>query len=862
MKNDSMTTQDKSTYYYNNNKRVILARESSVYAVKFVTGRDPRDGSLSRAAFRLLNEESENIGYIPNYDFRIFKKQDVELKSSTLSSQFAMSRAVEELKVEPSIEFATVAYRRVQDIPATRIDDLMFSTREFIVQFKPEVSATQIAELNERHQVEMVKPVGYAENGYVLRAPDADGENGPVVLSNIYHETGMVLFAHPNFVQRKHLRTVMDTKKISRSKITDLHNSKNSFIKRADYLSQQWHLETALVTDAWAITRGSSSIKVAILDDGVDITHPEFADKVFSQYDFASGTADGLPKNTGDNHGTACAGVAVAAGVKAFGSAPDCSLIVANTPSFLGSVEEGEMFKWVCDQGADVISCSWGPKDMTGAVDPLPDNVRAAINYCVTQGRGGLGTCVFWAAGNGNESVSNDGYASNPDVIAVAASSSNETRSWYSDFGPEIFICAPSSGDSAVGELRIFTADRQGDDGYNPDKKTGLSHPADDLDYTDSFGGTSSATPLCAGIASLMLSINPELTVVEIKNILKNTADKIDNSGGNYDETGHSIFYGYGRINAAVAVESARDLIGADPIDDHSGSIPTITTVFETKRSEAPPLFEIEKAGRIMYAVELTSEAELFNTAIRESDRNELNFFGSWATGMVVETPYTIPAENWELLKSAERLYYRIHVADDSSWNNYGVSTADENPSNAPYFDIIGDVSPGNDDTGGEDEGGLSNEFSIKGPENIARDDQAPKFEINLGGRKMYAVEVATEASLFNNSVNGAKRESSNFYASWESGLSTKSPFVLPEDVWENLKVADALYYRAHVADDNNWSNYGLSVNDDEYASAPVMQILSDARFFKNRLATKSTVNIIPFILSEAKYEDEKLWQR
>ncbi|AGF98398.1 Calcium-dependent protease precursor [Methanosarcina mazei Tuc01] len=111
--------------------------------------------------------------------------------------------------------------------------------------------------------------------------------------------------------------------------------------------------------------------------------------------------------------------------------------------------------------------------------------MRAAVHYCVTQGRNGLGIPIFWAAGNGNESVSNDGYASNPEVMAVAASSNN------------------------------------------PD--TGISHPANDHDYTDDFGGTSSATPLAAGI-TVLLSINPNLRVEDVKQILRDTADKIDPS--------------------------------------------------------------------------------------------------------------------------------------------------------------------------------------------------------------------------------------------------------------------------------------------------------------------------------------------
>jgi subtilisin family serine protease len=818
----------------------------------------------------MLNEQSENIGSIPNYDFRIYKKEDTVRSDNGAAGNLAIVNELKSLKSEPSIEYATVAYRRDVNVPATQIDDLMFATQEFVVQFKPEVTKAQIDELNKAHQVVVVKALDYAQNGFVLLAPEAYGEKGPVVISNLYHESGLVKFAHPNFVQRKHTRAVAEKKKPVKTMAYAKSQTKVAATKRDDFLARQWHLETAKVKQAWDITRGSSNIKVAILDDGVDVTHPEFAGKIITQYDFATSVANGTPKTAADNHGTACAGVAVAKGVKSYGSAPGCSLIVANTPNFLGSVEEGDMFKWVCDQGADIISCSWGPRDGTGAVDPLPDNTRAAINYCVTNGRGGLGINVFWAAGNGDESVSNDGYASNPDIVAVAASSSNETRSWYSDYGPEVFICAPSSGDSSVGEMGIFTVDRQGNDGYNPDKKTGLKHPTDDINYTDSFGGTSSATPLAAGIAALMLSINPKLNTGDVRSILKDTADKIDNAGGNYDSDGHSNYYGYGRINACAAVIAARDVAGGGSsgntgTDTDTDTEPGITTTDQISRTDGPPTFEIDKGGRNLYAVEVAIEAELFNSATRESDRNDDNFFGSWSVGLDETTPYTLPEEVWNKLNSADRLYYRVHVADDSGWSKYGISTADADYDSAPSFEIAGEITDGGngDDSGTDDgDGGMSSDCSITAPASINSNDGPPAFDIGLGGRAMYAVETATEAALFNSETNEGNRDDSNFYASWSGGLLTALPFTMPSDAWEKLKCAGILYYRVHVADDSNWSNYSVSIADSDAENAPFIEITSTDRISKDAIGAKPVSGIKPFFLSDAKKEDEELWKK
>ena len=123
-----------------------------------------------------------------------------------------------------------------------------------------------------------------------------------------------------------------------------------------------------------------------------------------------------------ENHGTACAGVACGNGTNgASGVAPRAKLMPIRLASGLGSQREADAFKWAADNGADVISCSWGPEDGRWCVKndplhkhslPLPTSTRLAIDYVTANGRGGKGCVVLFAAGNGNESVDNDGYAS------------------------------------------------------------------------------------------------------------------------------------------------------------------------------------------------------------------------------------------------------------------------------------------------------------------------------------------------------------------------------------------------------------------------------------------------------------------
>ena len=338
----------------------------------------------------------------------------------------------------------------------------------------------------------------------------------------------------------------------------------------------QWHLrETtiggvlvdahAAVEEAWRLGRGQGTT-VAVIDDGVDVDHVEFRaiGGIVAPRDVTVETDDPRPKRRGDNHGTACAGVACAAGVDgASGVAPEARLMPLRLASGLGSQDEADAFAWAARNGADVISCSWGPIDgewwnpadpMHDQVVPLPDSTRLAIAHALEHGREGRGCVIAWAAGNGNEPVDNDGYASHPGVIAVGACNDRGTRSVYSDFGRALWCCFPSNDlDGEALTPGIWTTDRLGAAGYNPGSDA-LGHAPGN--YTNDFGGTSSAAPGVAGLAALILSVDPDLTAAEVKQVLADTADRIDEARGEYDDRGKSPLYGHGRANALRALQA------------------------------------------------------------------------------------------------------------------------------------------------------------------------------------------------------------------------------------------------------------------------------------------------------------------
>jgi subtilisin family serine protease len=205
-----------------------------------------------------------------------------------------------------------------------------------------------------------------------------------------------------------------------------------------------------------------------------------------------------------------------------------------------GQVEQ--WFDYVTEKGAWVVSCSW---NAAAKVYPLPERVAQAIHRCATGGRDGKGAVVVFAAGNNGKDVndpprSQNGFATHPEVLAVAASTSRDQRATYSARGREIAVCAPSSG---LGGLFVTTADVTGASGYDPG------------DYHEGFEGTSSACPLVAGICGLVLGANPALTAADVRQIVRATARRI---GAETDyQNGHSTSFGHGCVDAEAAVDLA-----------------------------------------------------------------------------------------------------------------------------------------------------------------------------------------------------------------------------------------------------------------------------------------------------------------
>ncbi len=334
-----------------------------------------------------------------------------------------------------------------------------------------------------------------------------------------------------------------------------------------DLLKHQWHLQNkgyvadanrnlkkgadAKVVDAWKRldSMGDNGVVIAVIDNGFDLTHPDLKDKVYKPYDLWTRSEELVQGDPSFTHGTPCASVAIAAsnGQGIVGAAPNAKFMPVSGTSFSLRATE-EMFEYVVNKGADIVSCSWGTTDSFFSLSPLKEE---AIAKAAREGRNGKGCVIIYAVGNEDQDYVSY-YAAHPDVIAVAACTSQDQHASYSNRGREVSVCAPSNGDWPITAGRAWWDEgvpwESGDYRFWRD---GLSRG----ERYKHFGGTSSACPLVAGICALILSANPDLTAKEVKEILEKTADKIG-APSEY-VNGHSTKFGYGRVNADKAVAEA-----------------------------------------------------------------------------------------------------------------------------------------------------------------------------------------------------------------------------------------------------------------------------------------------------------------
>ena len=303
-----------------------------------------------------------------------------------------------------------------------------------------------------------------------------------------------------------------------------------------------WHLPDMKCQEAWAQIPAGSVKEVAVLDIACETTHEDLQGSISAaSWNCVTDAPDVNPISDFENHGTSCSGV-IAANT---GNDIGCKSIGNNIVKvqFLhigfGSTSGGgfrtsdtiltrAVNKAIENPNCVAMSMSWGS---TGSGYPVFANALTAAR---TTARNGKGIPLFASSGNGYQSDFTQLPASYPSVMAVGASTQNNTRAGFSNYGPKLFAAAPGTS--------LYTTDRTGAVGYGPDSYKG-------------FSGTSASCPAMAAVAGLVIAKNPDLTETQVRDILKNSCRKI--GGYAYDANGKSAELGFGIIDANTAVSLA-----------------------------------------------------------------------------------------------------------------------------------------------------------------------------------------------------------------------------------------------------------------------------------------------------------------
>lgn len=491
-------------------------------------------------------------------------------------------------------------------------------TDRIVVVFKSAPSADQLDQFT--GQYGLVQKAVYSDREYLFQLTTHTGMNPVKLVVKLTEEESLVEAADHDLNQR-------------------FQKYRFSVPQDPEYM-RQWHLHTHYTApdydprasvnceDAWRLLDhfGSSEVVVAVTDDGckmdhVDLNSPgKFADWGYFRGERLITSADvgADPQEmyiSGADHGTACAGV-IAGEVDAkltVGAAPGCRLLPVQWESsgpslYISDSKLLTALDFVADK-VDIMSNSWGASPSFNFLSTVINRIR---RLAVDGGRRGKGILFLWAAGNENCLINyraevdvpfthgwlvyGDGsaawigpdtarlfernFADIPGVMNIAALSSTAQRSHYSNYGPGIALCAPSSNMHAYYRMTL--------PGLAITTTTG--EPGG---VTREFGGTSSATPLAAGVAALVVSANADLSGHKIISILKQTASKdlnferysptppaVYNEDTSWDvspippfDTGDftdigdddgtwSPWFGFGRVDAKAAVTEALKLLG------------------------------------------------------------------------------------------------------------------------------------------------------------------------------------------------------------------------------------------------------------------------------------------------------------
>lgn len=421
------------------------------------------------------------------------------------------------------------------------------------------------------------------------------------------------------------------------------------------YLTQyQWAAERIELYRAWDRSIGSPGVAIAVVDSGVDDTHPDIAPRLTGGWNF---DPDSLWYNTPlavdcNSHGTHVAGIAggVAnnglgiAGVTWVNPIMPVRVLGCDGSGYVSAIANGIV--WAVDRGARIINLSLG--------GGYSSTLHAAVLYALDRG-----VLVVAAAGSSADEGNPIQYpAALPGVLAVGATGHTDGWAPYSQVQPYVQISAPG-GDGFVAHStwNILST--------TPTYDTWLSLFYGAYKNYDWFAGTSMAAPYVAGVAALVWAVRPELSAEQVKSFVSLGADDLG-------APGRDPYFGYGRVNARRALDIAAPPTPTPTLTLTPTPIPTLTPT-----STSPPLSKPAQPSDLTRSVKRLNGKQGSQVTLRWTDnaRNETSYMverrqqGSarWATAKLKANATTFK----QALTKKGKYYYRVKACNAAGCSAY-----------------------------------------------------------------------------------------------------------------------------------------------------------------------------------------------
>ncbi|MBR5841226.1 MAG: S8 family serine peptidase [Bacteroidaceae bacterium] len=540
--------QQSDYYYYYNGERIDLTVDSTRLFV--VSEGEFQPQSTARANAIKYNISKSARSYVYNNVVPLQKQRTVtpevyfstlDVLEGTTASQY--SALIDKVKEEKNVW---------QVLPSfTSNGKPLNVTNNFYVELKSADDFTKLQQMAVQYGLQIIGNNEFMPLWYTLSCNAISSVNS-IEAANLFLESQLFACSEPELLHSVDLYSDPDN---DEPYINDY------------YYPVQWNLKNIgqygsiagidiNVEGAWEITKGNGVV-VAVFDEGSHMSHADLNNQFSKSYDAVTGNSYSVILDR-SSHGTNCAGVIGAIqnnGIGSSGVAPEVELmdisINLNITNGFSSQQAANGFCWAKREGADIISCSWGGVNHCKIID-------SAINQALCDGRDGNGCIIVFAAGNDGLSTIEYPGSSNPKIIAVGGITPMGKRAvgiddlgdgtsvgLYSNYGELLDVVAPSI---LIPTTSVFVDEW----GFPFDR------------YKSEFDGTSAACPHVAGVAALMLSVNPNLTVEDVEYIIGKTARRVRPDLYTYQKDSihahgkWNIEMGYGLIDATAAVKMAQ----------------------------------------------------------------------------------------------------------------------------------------------------------------------------------------------------------------------------------------------------------------------------------------------------------------